>query len=154
MPVEFGEGGAASGTEPGMVPGVVVDDDAAGGGVPYGTLIGGSVVLGMADGELPSGETGVVGTDCGDCPAPGLPRLGTEPGDCGPPGLPRLGTEPGDWPAPGLPRLGTDPGDWSCGGSPVWARTVAAGAIRMRAASVHAYLMGLHIRNRGATMPR
>jgi len=54
-------------------------------------------VLGIADGEMPSGET-VVGTDCGDCPAPGLPRLGTDPGD---------------WPAPGLPRLGTDPGD--CG---------------------------------------
>jgi hypothetical protein len=47
------------------VPGDVVDDDGGGGVVPGGTLIGGSVVLGIAEGEMPLGDT-VIGTDCGD----------------------------------------------------------------------------------------
>jgi hypothetical protein len=60
--------------------GIVVDDDGGGACVPAGTPIGGRIVLGMADGEIPLGDT-VVGTDCGDCPAAGLPRLGLGPVD-------------------------------------------------------------------------
>lgn len=62
---DIGEGGGASGVEPGIVPGDVVDDDGGGGAVPGGTLIGGSVVLGIADGDMPLGDT-VIGTGCGD----------------------------------------------------------------------------------------
>lgn len=132
---EIEDGGGPSGTEPGIALGIVVDEDGGGGVVPAGTPIAGSVVLGIDDGEMPLGDT-VLGTDCGDCPAPGLPRLGTEPGDWGPPGLPRLGTLGG------------------CCGRPVCARTGVAGMIKAKATSVHTYFMGLHIRNRGATMPR
>ena len=53
-----GEGGAAIGVEPGIVPGDIEDDDGGAGGVPGGTLIGGSVVLGIADGEMPLADTG------------------------------------------------------------------------------------------------
>jgi hypothetical protein len=56
--------GAAAGIDPGIVPDVVVDDEGSGGWVPYGTLIAGSVVLGIADGEMPLGDT-VLGTGCG-----------------------------------------------------------------------------------------
>lgn len=131
----------------------MVDDDGGGGSLPAGTPIAGSVVLGIADGEIPPGDT-VCGTDRGDCPAPGLPRFGTEPGDWGPPGLPRLGMEPGDWGPPGLPRPGKEPGGCGVTGRPVCARTGTAVMIRTKAASVHTYFMELHIRKRGATMPR
>ena len=57
--------GAAIGIEPGIEPGDVVDEDGGGACVPHGTPSGGSVVLGIADGEMPLGDT-VVGTDCGD----------------------------------------------------------------------------------------
>lgn len=55
---EIGDGGGAIGVDPGIVPGDVVDDDGGGGGVPGGTLIAGSVVLGIAEGEMPLAETG------------------------------------------------------------------------------------------------
>ena len=57
--------GAAIGIEPGIVPGDVEDEDGGGACVPQGTPSAGSVVLGIADGEMPLGDT-VVGTDCGD----------------------------------------------------------------------------------------
>jgi hypothetical protein len=141
--------GAPRGIEPGIALGIVVEVEGGGGVVPAGTLIGGSIVLGIDDGEIPLGDT-VLGTDCGDCPPAGLPRLGREPDDWGPPRLPRLGTDPGDCPPPWLSRFGT-----LCGcGRPVCANTGGAGMTRTKATSVHTYLMRLHIRNRGATMPR
>jgi hypothetical protein len=130
---EIDEGPAPMGTEPGIALGIVDDDDGGGCCEPAGRLIAGSVVLGSDDGEIPPGDT-MLGTDCGDCSPPRLPGLGAEPGDCGPPGLPREGTL------------------CSCGGRPVCARTGVAGMIRTKAASVHTYFMGLHIRNRGATI--
>ena len=142
--------GAPRGIELGIALGIVVEVDGGGGVRPAGTLIAGSIVLGIDDGEIPLGDT-VLGTDCGDCALSGLPRLGTEPGEWRPPGLPRLGMDPGDCPTPGLPRLGTLLG--GCG-RPVCANTGVAVATRAKATSVHTYLMRLHIRNRGATMPR
>lgn len=61
---EIGDG-AAIGIDPGIVPGEVDEDDGGGGWVPGGTWIGGSVVLGIADGDMPLGDT-VIGTGCGD----------------------------------------------------------------------------------------
>ena len=147
---DIGEGGGAIGVEPGIVPGDVVDDDGGGGRVPGGTLIDGSVVLGIADGEMPPADTG---SEYGDSSAAGLPGFGTDPGECTVPGLPRLGTDPGDCPKPGA-IFGTDPGDCGRGGRPVCANAAVAGMTRTKAASVHTYFIGLHIRNRGATMPR
>jgi len=141
--------GAPSGIELGITLGIVVEVDGGGGVVPAGTLIAGSIVLGIDDGEIPLGDT-VVGADCGDGPPSGLPRLGTEPGDWRPPGLPRLGMDPGDCGTPGAPRFGTLSG---CG-RPVCPKTGVAGMTRTKATRVHTYLMRLHIRNRGATMPR
>lgn len=78
--VEDIDDGAPSGIEPGIALGIVVDVDGGGGVRPAGTLIAGSIVLGIDDGEIPLGDT-VLGTDCGDCPLSGLPGLGMEPGE-------------------------------------------------------------------------